>query len=267
MIEIGIDPVVFTIGSIEVKWYGLMIALAVLLLVLWCMWQIRKGAKITYDDLLTAALVAIPSGIIFARALHVIDRWDYYSRFPENILAFEGLTIYGAIIGATLGIWAYSRFSKFRFGYVMDMVAPAVPLAQAVGRVGCLFNGCCYGDATSLSCGIVYTDHDSAGYHASQNLPEGMGLHPTQVYEIGFLLITFVVMLFLRKRIKSEGMLFLTYISLYSLWRFLIGFMRQGTEFLFGLQQAQFLGLSILIIAAVIVVRKYLENKKAGSGE
>lgn len=265
MIEIGVDPVAFTIGSIEVKWYGIMIALGVLFLVLWSMRQIQKGAEISYDDLFTAALVAIPSGVIFARLLHVIDRWDYYSLYPEKIIAFEGLTIYGAIIGAAFGIWAYSKFSKFRFGYTMDMIAPAVPMAQAIGRVGCILNGCCYGDPTSLPFGIFYTDPDSAGYHASQSLPDGMGLHPTQAYEIIFLLITFAVMLFLRKRIKTEGVLFLTYISLYSLWRFAVGFLRQGTEFMFGLQQAQFLGLCILLVAAVIVVKKYLDNRKTGS--
>ena len=66
MIEIGIDPVAFTIGEIGVRWYGVMIALAVAVLIVWVVWQIRCGADISYDSLLTVALIAIPSGIIIS---------------------------------------------------------------------------------------------------------------------------------------------------------------------------------------------------------
>jgi len=247
MIEIGVNPVAFTIGSIEVKWYGIMIALAVLLLIVWMIWQVRKGAKLTYDEVLTGALVAIPSAVIFSRLLHVIDRWDYYSQFPDQIVGFEGLTIYGAILGAALGIWAYSRFSKFRFGYIADTVTPVIPVAQAVGRVGCLLNGCCYGAETDAFCGVTYTHTDTAA-------PIGVAVHPTQAYEILFLLVVSVVIFKIRGRLKTEGSLFLIYISLYALWRFAIGFLREGTDFLFGLQQAQVVSLAVLLVVVLVLI-------------
>ncbi len=78
MIEIGIDPIAF----LNIRWYGVFIALAIIWIILWTGWQIRKGAKISYDTLFTAALVGIPSGIVFSRLLHVIDLWDYYSQNP-----------------------------------------------------------------------------------------------------------------------------------------------------------------------------------------
>jgi phosphatidylglycerol:prolipoprotein diacylglycerol transferase len=226
-----------------------MVALAVVVLVLWTLWEVRRGANLSYDTILTAALIGIPSGVIVSRLLHVVDMWDFYIQNPGLIFGFEGLTIWGAVLGATLGIWIYSKFSNFRFGYFADLVAPGVILAQAVGRVGCTLNGCCYGTETSLPWGIVYTHHESYGYVASQALPEGMGLHPTQLYEIIYLLIIFAVVFKLRGRFKPDGSLFLIYLSLYSVWRIGIDFLREGTPLIFGLHQAQIIGIIVLAIA------------------
>ena len=112
MITIGIDPVAFRIGALEVRWYGIMVALAILVLVLWTMWQVKKGARITNDMVFTAALVGIPSGVIFSRLLHVIDQWVYYWQNPGQIIGGEGLTAWGAVLGAAIGSWIYSRFGK-----------------------------------------------------------------------------------------------------------------------------------------------------------
>lgn len=242
MITISIDPVAFTIGSVEVRWYGIMIALAVLTVVLWTVREVRKGAKISYDTLFTAALVGIPSGIILSRLLHVIDGWDYYSLNPGLIVGGGGLTAYGAVLGATLGIWIYSRFSQFQFGYFADVVAPGIILAQAIGRIGCTLNGCCYGVETSLPWGIVYT-------HPNSFCPLGVTVHPATVYEIIWNLIVFGVLLELRGRLKPDGSLFLVYLSLYSVWRLATDFLREGTPFLFDLHQAQVIAVIVLAIA------------------
>jgi phosphatidylglycerol:prolipoprotein diacylglycerol transferase len=248
LITIDVNPIAFTLGSISVRWYGVMVALAVVVLILWVVWQIRRGADISYDSLLTVAIIAIPSGIIISRLLHIIDLWSFYLANPGLLLGFGGLTIWGAILGATLGIWVYSRFSDFKFGYFMDLVTPGVLLAQVIGRIGCTINGCCYGKASSLPCAVVYTNPDSYA-------PVGIAVHPTQLYEIIFLLIVFGVLFWLRKRFQPEGSLFLIYLSLYSMWRLGIGFLRgDGTDFLFGLQQAQVVGIVVLLIVIPILV-------------
>jgi phosphatidylglycerol:prolipoprotein diacylglycerol transferase len=264
LITINIRPIVF----LNVGWYGIMVALAVVVVVLWMMREVRRGANLSYDTILTAALIGIPSGVIISRLLHVIDQIFIAKLHPElvltgavidytqhlgQIIGASGLTIWGAVLGATLGIWIYSRFSNFKFGYFADLVAPGVILAQAVGRVGCTLNGCCYGTETSLPWGIVYTDPESYGYAASQALPEGMGLHPTQIYEIVYLLIIFGVILKLRGRFKPDGSLFLIYLSIYSLWRVCIDFLREGTPFILGLHQAQVIGIIVLAIAIPIL--------------
>ncbi len=247
MITINIDPVAFTIGSIEIRWYGIMVALAILTVVLWTAWQVKKGANISYDTLFTASLVGIPSGMILARLLHVIDGWEYYSQNPGEIIGGGGLTAYGAVLGAALGIWIYSRFSKFQFGYFADVVAPGIILAQAVGRVGCTLNGCCYGVETSLPWGIVYT-------HPNSLCPLGVVVHPATVYEIIWNLLVFGVLLRLRGRLKPDGSLFLVYLSLYSVYRLGTDFLREGTPFLFGLHQAQVIAIIVLAIAIPLLV-------------
>ena len=238
MIEIGIDPVAF----LNIRWYGIFIALAIIWIILWLVWQVRKGANLSYETILTAAIVGIPSGIVISRLLHVVDRWDYYSQNLGQIIGGSGLTAYGAVLGAALGIWIYSKFSKLQFGYFADLVAPAVIVAQAViGRIGCTINGCCYGVETSLPWGIVYTHPDSLG-------PLGVAVHPTQVYELIFGLIVFGILLKLRGRLKPDGSLFLIYLGLYSVWRIGIDFLRVGMPFLFSLHQAQVIGIIVLAI-------------------
>jgi len=242
MITISINPVAFTIGPMEVRWYGIFVALAILALILWTIREVRRGAKVSYDTLFTAALVGIPSGIIFSRLLHVIDLWDYYSQNPGQIIGGSGLTAYGAVLGAALGIWIYSKSGKFKFGYFADVLAPGIILAQAIGRVGCTLNGCCYGSPTYLPWSIIYNQPSCLA-------PLGIPSHPTQIYEIIWNLIVFGVLLKLRGRLKPDGSIFLIYLSLYSLWRLGSDFLRDGTPFILGLHQAQVIGLIVLAIA------------------
>ncbi|MDP6043555.1 MAG: prolipoprotein diacylglyceryl transferase [Dehalococcoidales bacterium] len=249
MITIDINPVAFAIGSITVRWYGIMVALAILTVVLWTAWQVRKGANVSYDTVFTVALVGIPFGVVFARLLHVIDRWEYYGQNPIEIIGGGGLTAYGAVLGTTLGIWIYSRFSKLQFAYLADVIAPGIILAQAVGRVGCLLNGCCYGIETLLPWRIVYA-------HPNSLCPIGMATHPTMVYEIIWNLIVFGVLVKLKGRLKPDGSLYLTYLSLYSVWRLGTDFLREGTSFLFGLHQAQAIAAIVLGIAVPLFVMR-----------
>lgn len=244
MIDIGVDPVAF----LNVRWYGIMVALGVAVLILWTLREVKKGANLSYDTVFTAALVGIPSGVIISRLLHVVDFWDFYSQNPGQIIGASGLTIYGAVLGAALAIWIYSKFSNFRFGYFADVVAPGIILAQVIGRVGCTLNGCCYGTETSLPWCVVYSHPDSFA-------PLGIPIHPTQIYEILALLVIFGVLLTLRGRLTPDGSLFLVYLGLFSIWRFSISFIREGTPFLFGLQQAQVI--AIIVLAVVIFLLAY----------
>jgi len=257
-----VNVVAFSIGPINISWYGIMVALAVITLVTWALFSVKKDTRISADTVINAALVGIPSGIIFSRFLHVVDFWDYYLKHPGSIIGGEGLSIWGAVLGATIGIWLFSFFSKkFSFGHLADVIAPGIILAQAIGRVGCTLNGCCYGKATDLPWAIIYINPTTHG-------PIGVPVHPTQIYEIIFNLIVFGLLVKLRGRLKPDGSLFLVYLALYSLWRLGIDFIRDGTPFLFGLHQAQVI--SILVLAVTIpllAVRMYRARKEVANLE
>lgn len=262
MITININPVVF----FNIRWYGILVALGILVIVLWMLRKVKTGANLSYDTVFTAALVGIPSGVVLSKLLHVIDNIVIAKLHPELVLTGAaidytqhpawifnggGLTIYGAVLGAALGIWTYSKFSHFKFGYFADLIAPGIILAQAIGRVGCTINGCCYGiKAPSwLPLAMKYsaTYPPPNGYFVDPSLL-GVPLYPTQPYEIIFLLIVFGVLVKLRGRFKPDGSLFLIYLSLYSLWRVGIDFLRVGTPFLLNLHMAQVMGLIVLAI-------------------
>ena len=264
MINFDVSPIAFQFGTFVVRWYGLFLALAVLWLIFWMYWQVRKGAKISLDTVLTMALVGIPSGIIFARLLHVADNIVVASFHPELaesgkvinylqnpalIVGGEGLSAYGAILGASLGIWVYFKIAKVKIGYAFDLLAPAIIFAQAIGRFGCLFNGCCYGTPTSLPLGLNYTDPSSLGF------TYGIPTQPTVAYEIIYCVIIFGVLLAVRKRLKPDGSLYLLYLASYAVWRLGIDFLRDGTPFLFGLHQAQIISILALVIAVPWMIK------------
>ncbi len=243
MIEISINPIAF----LGVRWYGIFVSLGIAALVLWVAWQVSKEKRASLDTVFVAAIVGIPSGVVVSRALHVIDLWDYYSQFPGEIIGGSGMSIYGAILGAILGIWVCSKFTRFQFGYLADLIAPGLILAQTIGRIGCTINGCCYGNECSLPWSVTYL-------HPASFAPIGVAIHPTQVYEIIFLAIIFGIILMLRGRLRPDGRLFLTYLGIYSVWRFGLGFLREGTPFLFGLHQAQVIGIIVLVIVIPLLV-------------
>jgi phosphatidylglycerol:prolipoprotein diacylglycerol transferase len=260
MIEIPVSPIAFKIGPVVVGWYGMMVALAVVTVVTWALYSVKKDPRLNGDVILNAAIVGIPFGVIGARLLHVIDNWSTYSNDLGRIFRGDGLAIYGAVLGAALGVWIFSLFKKIPYGHLVDVLAPGIILAQAVGRVGCTLNGCCYGDETDIFCSIVYTNPESLG-------PVGVSVHPTQIYEIIFNLIVFGILLLLRKRLRPDGSLFMVYLSLYSVWRIAVDFIREGKPFLFGLHEAQVISIVILIITISLMAWRTRWVKKGEAEE
>jgi phosphatidylglycerol---prolipoprotein diacylglyceryl transferase len=253
---ITVDPIIFHIGPLTVGWYGMMVALAVFFMLCWMLWQNSKYKTLNNDAVLTAALIGIPSGVIFSKLLHVIDQWKYYLENPGQIFSGQGLTIWGAVLGATIGIWLYSRFSRqLRFAAFGDMIAPGIMVAQAIGRVGCTLNGCCFGIESNSPLAVIYTNPHSYA-------PIGIAVLPTQIFEIFYDLIVFGILMLLRPKLKPQGSLFAVYFFLYAAWRFGIDFVRDGTPFLFGLHQAQVIGLIVMLITVPFIIIKVRWKKK-----
>lgn len=250
MIHIGIDPVAFTLGSFEVRWYGIFIALSIITMILW-VWYFGRRVGISPELALGASLVAVPTGIIVSRLLHVVDKFDYYFHNPGDILGRGGLTVFGAIMGGILGAWIYFRLRKVPFGPLADVAAPGVALGQVVGRIACVLNGCCYGKPTTLPWGFVYTNPNSEA-------PLNVAVHPTQVYEMLLNLVLFVVLFWiLRGRLKPAGSLMVVYLALYSMGTSVIRFFRGDVQpFFASLQEAQLVSLVIVVLSIFFLVTR-----------
>jgi phosphatidylglycerol:prolipoprotein diacylglycerol transferase len=247
-----------------------MIVLGVALVVGWAIWQAGKG-KFASDDVLTAAIVGIPSGIIFSKIFNVIDYIVVAKTHPDLVLSGSvidytqhwklifsgaGLSIDGAVLGAALGVFIYSRFNKkLHYGVLVDTIAPAIILAQAIGRVGCTINGCSPGTPTNLPWAFVYTNVNSMG-------PIGVPTQPTVVYEIIYDLIAFGVLMLLWDKLKPAGSLFAIYLSLYAVWRLGSDFIRIGNPFLFGLHEVQVIAIIILLITIPFIILKTRQVRK-----
>jgi len=131
------SPVAFQLGSLEIRWYGIIIAAAVVLAIaLAC--RIARLRGLTVDNVIDFALVAVPLGVICARLYYVIFSWDEFIDNPVDIIWIQkgGLAIYGAVIGGVLAAFIYSKIKKINVLAVLDVAAPVVVLAQCIGRWG-----------------------------------------------------------------------------------------------------------------------------------
>lgn len=247
MITISIDPIILNIGYFALRWYSLILLVAIVIGVwLTAREAERKGFK--KDDVYEAAVWIIVGGIIGARLFHVLDHWsDVFAVDPLRALyVWEGgLAIWGAVTGGLITTALVSWKRGWRFSAFLDAGAPGLVLAQAIGRIACVITGDAIGKPTSGPFGFAYTSPNAL-------VPQlGVYYTPMPVYEIVANLIIFTLLWNLRKRHWSDGRLFLVYLLLYSLERFFLAFTSSYRIIAFGLTQSQIVALIALAISLI----------------
>jgi len=245
-------PILINIGSFNLYTYGLFVALGFLTAM-----QISKiNAKphgISAEIITDIFFVILLSALVGARLLYVIINFNSYR---DNLLSvFQiwngGLVFFGGFIAAVAACAVYVKKKNLNIFKTADIIAPGIALGHAVGRIGCLFAGCCYGKVCDLPIAIKFTNFDSLA-------PLNVFLHPTQVYSMISNLIIFFSLLWLQKRKKFDGMVFLIYIILYSLFRSIIEFFRGDFrgDFIFDfISMSQGIGFMVSLIAFVILIK------------
>lgn len=259
-IVIDVDPAILRVGHFALRWYGLFIgvAIAAAFALAW-----REGARrgISEDRIMGAGMWGVAGGFVGARLLHVVDRWPEYAANPAAILALQngGLAIYGGILGGAVAASIYARRSKLPLAKLADTAAPGLILAQAIGRVGCIINGDAVGGPTDLPWGFVYLNPEAMAPQL------GVAFHPNPVYEMVGDLLILAFLWWLRPRASQDGVIFLSYLVLYSALKFTVSFTRTEVIFFAGLQEAQVVSLigGLAAVAALI----YLGRKPQGLPE
>jgi phosphatidylglycerol:prolipoprotein diacylglycerol transferase len=257
----AVDPVAFRVFNFEIRWYGILIALA-LIIGIAVAYFIARYREQKADEIINFAPFAVIFGVIGARFLHVVVNWSYYSGHLSYIFAFRkgGLAIQGVMLGGILALLVFCKIRKLDFWLWADIVAPALLLGQAIGRWGNFFNQEAFGIPTSLPWGI-YIDpmNRPAGYASFQYF------HPTFLYESIADIILLILLLLIHRLYKKRpdkfpyGLIFATYLGVYAVYRSLIEYYRIDSSYFLGVKVVYILD-GIAIIAVLIIIN-YLVRK------
>jgi len=217
-------PRLWQIGNFTLPTYGVLLATAYLVAI-W--WASRKGPArgISSDDVSDLGIWVLISSLIGSKAL-------LFALTPKEFLSLSGLVrllqaggvFYGGLIAASAtGLWMLHR-RRLPLWKVADLAAPSIALGEAIGRVGCLAAGCCYGKPTDLPWAIVFTDPFT---HATIGTPLNIPLHPTQIYLSLDALSLFILLEVIDRRWhRFDGHIFWIYVLVHSILRSIVEIFR-----------------------------------------
>ena len=211
------------------------------------------------------------SVLIGGRILFIIE---FYPQFSGNWakmieLSNGGQIFYGGLILSILMLIVYCKRAKLKITTAMDLTIVAVPLGLAIGRLGCFCKGCCYGEPSNFAWALSFpknidTEENIVGCPAYlHQLNDGLisslhshtlPIHPTQLYSAAVSLVIFVFMLWLWKKEYAKGKLLFVYLAMYSVFRFLIEFIRENEIIACGLTISQLISLIIIILISIYFI-------------
>ena len=277
-----VDKVLFSIGDLEVRWYGALITLGIICAFLYAVWRGKRNERIVLDDVIDIAMVTVVCGVVGARLYYVLTSLERYETFFEAIAIWNGgLAIYGGIIGGCFGMWLMCRIKKIKWRRLFDMAAPGVMIAQAIGRWGNFFNGEAHGFSIGEYTAFHFwnTEHvleagEGSFYHAirmgvSNSVRDPVAFyHPTFLYECLWNVLGFVLINLFYKHKKYDGQIALLYFTWYGFGRVIVeGFRDAHGDSLYipgtTLRISQCLGMLCFVaglaLLLVLFFRKYSE--------
>lgn len=267
MLTIGVDPVAFNIGSLEIRWYGIMAALGVAaLLVIMLREAKRRGIP---RDIYSIFFWGVVGGLIGGRLAYVIYYWERFMANPREIFGFQGLAQMGMIIGIVVAALIYMGVTRMRFSTLLsigDVFMTGALLALAMGRIGCTLNGCCYGQPSPyhvFPLAVMYTPRDTIPPQY-WNVP----LYPTQIYHALWNLIVFATVWLSRGKFKPAGSLLFFGFSMYAAGDLALRFLRagrgttDGAILFWGLDNPQVVDLALIVIFVPWLIIKLRGSRK-----
>ena len=245
-------PILLDLGRFKLYTYGFFVAMGFLAAV----WFSKRNARFydIQDQVISDVFfVILLSSIAGARILYVLINLDDFQNNLLEILKIwnGGLVFFGGFIAAIGAALVFLKVKKIPILKTADIIAPGIALGHAIGRMGCFSAGCCYGKQCDLPFAIKFTNPDSLA-------PLNVYLHPTQIYMVFSNFFLFLVLFWMQKRKKFNGMIFLYYVMLYSVFRFVIEFFRgdfRGDFFFSLLSMSQGIGLIVFCLALALVIK------------
>ena len=251
-LEFRLSPILFTIGSVDIRWYGVLIMLGTVLAYIYAY---RRAEKFGVDKtkIIDCVLLAAPLAIIFSRLYFVIFNPSRINTFWDIFRIDQGgLAIYGAVIGGFLGGYIMCKIRKMDVIDLFDLCAPGFLIGQAIGRIGNLFNQEAFGGDTTRAWGM-----------RNQYFAAGRYVQPIMLYEAVWCAIGFFVIHNLTKFRKAKGEVFLAYVIWYGFGRAILEGFRTDSLMLGPIRVSQGLAIVTCIAAVIIFVIRRVRFEKS----
>jgi len=249
MFTYNINPVLFSLGPFEVRYYGLFLALSIIISYFILKYLAKeRNLNLKGDDVAEFLTYLIIAAVIGARLFYIIFyNLSSYLQNPLEILMLwhGGLSFHGGLTGAVLGGYLFCRKYKYDFLEIADIAVIPLALGLCLGRIANFINGELYGRITNVPWAVKFPGAD--GFR-----------HPSQLYEAAKNLIIFTVLWFIRNKSFPKGFLFGTFICMYSALRFFIEFFREAdiqVGYIYGLTLGQVLNMVMFVIGISFIYR------------
>lgn len=242
-------PILFEIGKFTVYTYGFMIAMGVISGVAYMAIRGKKEVGLTFDQANNLFLLIFIAAVVGGKVFLFFENTAFYLEKPGRLFTGSGFVFYGSFLFAVPTMLWFFRKNKLPTYQMLDIMAITTCLVHMFGRVGCFFAGCCYGQPTDGFLSVIFTDP------ACQANPLNTPLFPSQLMESGFIFLVMVFLLFIRGRKQFHGQMFLLYLMLYAVGRFVLEYFRgdsiRGFVIENYISHSQLIALLIFIVAAV----------------
>jgi phosphatidylglycerol---prolipoprotein diacylglyceryl transferase len=262
MFDLTPNPIAFSIGPVSIAWYGICYAVglaAAYYLITRLAARAGRDPALVGNGMIVVAVAALIGG----RLYHVIDQWHLYQDDLLRIVLppYSGLGVYGGLATGTIAASLYLRRIRQPFWEWADIVAPALFLMQAIGRLGNFFNQELYGPPTSLPWGIPIDCAHRVAEFACDRFPEATTrFHPLFLYESLSGLLGMVTLLWLGRRFRDRlrpGDLLLVFFIWYAATRFALETFRTGNWTFFGIPTAMLVSGSVIVVATAILIWRH----------
>ena len=265
--EFNIDPVAFEIPifkGIEVRWYGLLITLGIILAFTYCAFR-AKQEGINFDNLLDIAIFTIIFSVIGARAGYVLFSLGdkTYDSFLDVIAIWNGgLQIYGAIIAGAITIFVVCKVKKLNTLKMLDAVSPAVMIGQIIGRWGNFCNGEAHGSVVSESSPLYFLRMGLSTHNIEEYKGKMAEVHPTFLYESMWNLVGFIIINALYKKKKFDGQIVLMYLTWYGFGRMFIEMLRTDQLKIGVFPVSVVIGAVCFVVGTILLIVNFVKARR-----